>query len=154
MAYDAREIANYFITERLEKGQPLTHMQVQKLIYAAHGWELALFNHPLISDDVEAWRFGPVIRRVFRSLSKYGNRPIDNPMMETCDTIQFSDKALLNEILDKYAKHSGNVLSNWTHQKGTPWRVTWEKHGQDAIIPNELIKHYFRSLKQKNEEHR
>ena len=40
----------------------ITTMQLLKLVYIAHGWMLGLYDKPLISDEVEAWQYGPFIR--------------------------------------------------------------------------------------------
>jgi len=40
-------------------------MKLQKLVYYAHGWHLALNNEPLIDEQVECWQYGPVISSLF-----------------------------------------------------------------------------------------
>lgn len=54
-------IANHFIMRRWRDGVHVSPMKLQKLVYFAPGWYLALFNKPLIDERVEAWKFGPVI---------------------------------------------------------------------------------------------
>ncbi len=59
--HDARAVANEFIKLAKKHGKkPLTHMQLQKLVYIAHGWSFALGEEeaPLIADTVEAWDWG------------------------------------------------------------------------------------------------
>ncbi len=53
MAYDARIIANEFIEKAKESKTELTNMQLQKLVYIAHGWASALLNDELIYDPIE-----------------------------------------------------------------------------------------------------
>src|SRR5215510_7158653 len=70
--YDSKAAANWF----LDLGQPLTPMKLQKLVYFAHGWSLALTGVPLIKDAVEAWRYGPVIPALYHEFKHNGARPI------------------------------------------------------------------------------
>jgi antitoxin SocA-like protein len=72
MAVQARVVANEFIRLAEADGRALTPLQVIKLAYIAHGWMLALYQRPLISDSIEAWKYGPVIPTLYHALKKYG----------------------------------------------------------------------------------
>jgi uncharacterized phage-associated protein len=54
-------IANEFILRAEHAGKQLTHMQLQKLVYLAHGWGLAVTGDPLIEDEFEAGISAPSI---------------------------------------------------------------------------------------------
>ena len=45
---------------------PLTNLRLQKLLYHAQGWHLAVFGRPLFPDQLEAWPQGPVVPDVYR----------------------------------------------------------------------------------------
>ena len=51
-------------------------MKVLKLVYMAHGFNLAITDDPLINDRVEAWKFGPVIRPLYGKLKQFGSGAI------------------------------------------------------------------------------
>jgi uncharacterized phage-associated protein len=51
-------------------------MQLQKLVYIAHGWNLAINGTPLTSDIPAAWDYGPVYRDLFEALRAYGSNPV------------------------------------------------------------------------------
>ena len=70
--YDARSIASYLLNRAADRG--LDALQVMKLTYIAHGFALASLNKVLIDDDVEAWKYGPVIRRL--SLCHPSGKPV------------------------------------------------------------------------------
>ena len=38
----------------------LSTLQIVELTYLAHGWSFVNFEAPLVSDDVHAWKHGPV----------------------------------------------------------------------------------------------
>ncbi len=156
MAYDARAVANYFVQRAEAQGKPLTPIQAIKLVYFAHGWCLGLYERPLIDDEVEAWDYGPVVRPVYDAFKRFGNQPITELAKETrflepgasrrdvSANFSDEDRTLLDKIWATYGKFKGFQLSNLTHLPGTPWDVIYKEHGQNAIIPDELIAEYFR----------
>jgi uncharacterized phage-associated protein len=145
-------VANFFINKSLETGMELTPMKLVKLVYISHGWYLGLTESPLISEAVEAWKYGPVIPDLYYEFKQYGSDQIKNvqfdiptmkfPIVTDKDTVQF-----LNKIWDVYGSMTGTQLSTLTHLEGTPWYITWHERGgknsQSVQIPNDLIqKHY------------
>jgi uncharacterized phage-associated protein len=165
MPYDSKAIANYFLDCAGRSGKKLDPMQVQKLVYFAHGWHLAACETPLIDEMVEAWRYGPVIPSLYHEFKRFGKNPITKKAShlrvidegrwefvfiepsigdehETATTRRFLDL-----IWNVYGKLSGIQLSNLTHQPGSPWHTTWQQaQGRKNVdIPDELIGTYFRS---------
>ena len=61
-AYSSKAVANYFLekSDLPAKGR-LTQMKLHKLVYFAHGICLAVYNKPLIKDEIQAWQYGPVV---------------------------------------------------------------------------------------------
>ena len=76
MAFLATAVANDFLDLAGSESCPLSQMQVQKLLYFSHGWHLALRGEPLTVEPFEAWDYGPVVRRLWERLRKYGNKPV------------------------------------------------------------------------------
>jgi uncharacterized phage-associated protein len=149
--HNATSIANFFIRKGIEDGKPIDQMKVQKLVYFAHGWYLAITNKPLLNEAIEAWRFGPVIPSLYHSLKYSGNQAITSTISVRKDpTIDETDpevQAYLNRIWNLYSPLSGIQLSNITHEEETPWaRIAKEFNNQipaDKDIDNESIKQYF-----------
>ena len=141
MCYSASTIARYFIEKT---GGSKTPMQLNKMTYIAHGWCLAIYNRPLIVENVEAWKYGPVVPILYYEFKKYGgdNVPFNMPIEET-KCIRDGDISLLNKIIEVYGKYEGVQLSAMTHQKGTPWYRVWNSKGRNSIIPNDMIKEYY-----------
>ncbi len=161
MCYPAEAIANKFI-ELAEKDNilDLTPMKIQKLVFFTHGWYLGVYGEPLISDEVQAWRSGPVINSIYQEFKNYGNRNItkkakklyykdgkmwlEEPKIDEDDVNAF---AIIKEIWNAYQNLTPAQLSNITHRNGTPWHQITEEH--DLIpkalnIPNELIEDYYK----------
>ena len=157
-------IANYFIELAKNDDNLVSPMKLQKLVYFAHGWCLALANKPLINEKVEAWQYGPVVGSLYREFKKYGNEGITSPAVEfkhlegfkfanVIPTVEDEDtKKLLNKIWEIYGGYTGWQLSNATHLEGTPWSEIWGKDGvpSNTDIPDEKIKDFF---KKQMEEH-
>ena len=147
-------IARAFI-ERSEPSDQMTPMKVLKLAYITHGWHLAFTNGaPLITDDVEAWKYGPVIPSLYYGIKSYRKDPIPVQdalrFAEPLDQVGRQDlKPLIDRVWHVYRKFSGLQLSDLTHRPGTPWHQVWEveggsaKHG--AVIPNPLIQQHYQS---------
>lgn len=74
--FKSQTIANIFLEIAKEEGKKLTNMQVQKLVYFAHGWYLAFTDNALIDENVEAWTYGPVIPSVYEALQQYRANPV------------------------------------------------------------------------------
>jgi uncharacterized phage-associated protein len=139
-------------------------MKIQKLVYFANGWHLAVKGDPLIDEQVEAWTFGPVILSLYGAFRKSGGRPITasavrrdsdfqivgvHDLGDVPDQARFTN-ALLDRIWAIYGGYSAIQLSNETHRSGSPWDTVF-KHYKGTIpkgtdIPANLMRKYFRSL--------
>jgi uncharacterized phage-associated protein len=149
-------IANYFIKKAMQTGAELTPMKLIKLVYIANGWYLALKKEPLIDENVEAWKFGPVVPTVYYQFRKFYKGQIDSyytdsltgttPMPVDAALIQFLDR-----IWQVYGKYNGMQLSALTHQQGTPWFEVWHHQGgnirNSVVIGSEIIReHYLQKM--------
>lgn len=153
--YDALAVSNYF----LKKHKNISPMKLQKLLYFAHGWHLAIVGEPLLEQRVEAWDYGPVIPSVYREFSRYGSNSIEQPegnykikdgkIIKCIPMINENDDSsisILDSIWDTYGNFSAIQLSNLTHQKGTPWEQIKSQTGlsdRNTVIPDDMIKDYF-----------
>jgi uncharacterized phage-associated protein len=169
MAYDARTIANHFLSLAEIEGKPIDPMKLQKLVYYAHGWHLAIKDEPLIDEQVEAWPYGPVIPSLYRELKIYEDRPITSKIedLDVIEVIEDDDvyyrdnipsieehqgdaeftKSLLQKIWNVYGKYSAIQLSNMTHEENSPWHQIHTQYGgrvpKGTDIPSEIIRDYF-----------
>jgi uncharacterized phage-associated protein len=148
--YTSTQIANYFIKASQDTGQELTPMKLIKLSYIAHGWYLGLYDKALLNETIYAWKYGPVIYSTYKEFKKFGNCQI-NELVNTGNGYPYPSSDVLpflKMIWDVYGKFSGVELSSMTHQRGTPWDITWNVNGGknqiDARIPNDLIKQHYK----------
>lgn len=104
-----------------EDGVFITHLKLQKILYYAHAWHLAIENEKLFDTHFEAWAHGPVNPGVFQEYRGYGYNPI--PFPEDFDINEYSDDEMefLDEIWNLYGKYDAKFLESLTH-KEQPWR--------------------------------
>lgn len=157
MAYSAKAVANSFLDIAESQNKKLTLMKLQKLVYFAHGWHLAIADKPLIDERVEAWKYGPVIPSIYHEFKAFGNTPItlrathfDPENLRLIEaTIPKEDnftESLINKIWVVYGKLSAIQLSNMTHLPDTPWTKTWgDGAPKGTDMDDNLIKEYFSS---------
>lgn len=158
MPYSPITIANEFIRRFIidDKTNDLSPMKLQKLMFFAHGWYLAINKVGLINgEDFEAWKFGPVLPSVYHEFKCFAGTPIPKygtviaedsftwvappPVpAEDVETHQLIDK-----IKEIYGKFSAYDLSNYTHLDNTPWYEVYHTRGQNFPISNDLIREYF-----------
>jgi uncharacterized phage-associated protein len=173
--FDTGAIANYVLDLGDRDGRPISPMKLQKLLYFAHGWYLALTDHPLLDDQVEAWQWGPVIPSIYHEFKRFGPHPINAryrtvelnkngdmdfelrvPNLDDCsgsgDVV--TAKAVIDRVWQVYRDYSAVQLSNMTHQPGTPWQIVWERMGPSKLksqdIPEDLIKKHFKDQTQRS----
>ena len=162
MPYPAAAVANTFIALADKRGRELTHMQLQKLLYFAHGWHLGLEEGPLCEEHAQAWEYGPVFPSLYQDLKRWGKHPVEEPITKTYltkgrlrahrqehtpylpDADEFA-LAVVNKVWELYGPLSGFELSAISHDAKGPWaRMRKETIGKRNVdIPNHMIETYF-----------
>lgn len=143
MSYHAITIAKHLTLMAEQRGRQLTHMQLQKLVFLAHGYHLGVYGRPLIIDAVVSWQYGPIIPALYRELKWFCGdtiAPLRGPAPMGNDSLQ-----LLQAVFDGYGALTGPALSSLTHQPGSPWAQVWQAHlcGGSSQIPDALLaRHY------------
>jgi uncharacterized phage-associated protein len=147
----AATIANFFLDLATANQSPLTPIKVQKLVYLANGFHLAIYGIPLIDEQVEAWSFGPVIRSLYDELAPGGNDPIRKPIVtfrlvkrlggyvvarecEILDLLHPENQDvidLLHDVWDVYGKFTDVQLANLSHEPGSPWETVVAQYEGD-----------------------
>lgn len=141
MAYDVKNIANKLLVMSELKGELMSNMKLQKMLYYQQGYHLAYFGTPLFDDEIEAWMYGPVVPCVYEMFS---SKKMEGIIGEEDKDFAFSDKkeeCLFNEVFRVYGKYSAIGLMEMTHSE-TPWKTT--PVGRGHVIGKEKIKAFFK----------
>jgi len=118
-----RAVASYFIRRAYEddKAAEMTNMKVQKLLYYAQSICLALYDRPLFSEEIQAWRYGPVCPPAYRFYSEFEADQLPIPDERYIESISDETKKLLDEVWQYFGRYHAYQLSGMTHVE-FPWK--------------------------------
>jgi len=157
MPFSAKAVANEFLGLAFAEGKRVSPLKMQKLVYFAHGWHLAVTGRPLLNESIQAWKYGPVIPTLYREFKESGSDFIVSPAavykngqwvvakLDDEGTAQEVEtaKKIIERVWQQYGSLSASELTTLTHTKGSPWERTPDKDEFGAIIPDESIREYF-----------
>ena len=145
MTYSVLTIADEVLKIAKRDGAFLTPMQLVKLVYIAHGWSLAILDRDLFNDRIEAWKYGPVIPKLYHATKQFGRNPIPADLINEDSQSEVEPEIIkfLSEVVEKYGNLSGIELSQLTHLPGTPWDEVYEPNVLGKDIPDDLIKQHY-----------
>ena len=97
----ARDVADYLIASvDAESGDNISNLKLQKLLYYAQGFSLALNGEPLFDEPLVAWAHGPVVTDLYHAFKQYGSGAIPPPESFEDSKYDRSTKELLDEVLN------------------------------------------------------
>lgn len=140
------QVADYFLNKASKEeddSEIISNLKLQKLVYYAQGFHLAMFDEPLFIETIEAWTHGPVCPVLYHAKKQHKNGAVDpNPDF---DASVFSKEQLelLDEIYEVYGQFSAWKLRNLTHEEA-PWRDNIDSDSNN-VISHEDLKNYFHS---------
>lgn len=137
---NSKQVAEYFIClTDPDVGEIISNLKLQKLVYYAQGFHLAMHITPFFDEDILAWEHGPVVEELYHEYKAYGAQAIPQP--KEFDDSVFSDiqKNLLKEVYEVYGQFSAWKLRNMTHSEA-PWIET----PKNEVISHELMTSFFK----------
>jgi uncharacterized phage-associated protein len=161
-AASAAAVANEFLNLASSEAIAIDQMKLQKLLFYAHAWHLAINDQPLFEDDFEAWPWGPVVRDIYSQTRDYGRLPVSGRLSELQKVggglldwklsipngVESEGlKDFIRQVWDTHKSYSGIQLSNSTHAQGEPWTIVKDRYGNldsKPKIPNEIIRAVFK----------
>lgn len=137
------DVANYFLAQPDEDaGDLMSNLKLQKLVYYAQGFHLAMYDTALFNEPIEAWTHGPVVPALYHRFKEYGSNPIP-PVPELDFAIFQGDVGnVLDEVYKVYGQYSAWKLRNLTHDE-PPYKEALES--DSPIISHESLKKYFKT---------
>jgi uncharacterized phage-associated protein len=142
-----KDVADFLLFESRELGEALTNLKLQKLLYYAQAWYLALQDKPLFSEDFQAWVHGAVLPSQYQRFKKFEWRPI----LEKIAPPQLSDgiSSHLTEVVNVFGIETAAALELMNH-KERPWLEARKgieaDQPSDNVISKESMKSFYKSL--------
>lgn len=136
----SKQVAEFFIClTDPDVGDLISNLKLQKLVYYAQGFHLAMHNEVLFNEDIVAWEHGPVVEQLYHEYKQYGSGAIPHP--DEFDDSPFTDKQkeLIKEVYQVYGQFSAWKLRNMTHSE-QPWIDT----PRNAVIDPALMQSFFK----------
>ena len=149
--YDINKIADFFINKVDEnKGDVITNLKIQKLLYFAWGWYFTLYGKLLFEDRPEPWNYGPVFNSMYQRFKSKGNKPITTEDIKVGDGgILLDDEMFLNDIWEEYGQYSAEKLADMSHDKA--WLFAREL-GESYINQKNILEAFQEIQKQEEEQ--
>lgn len=131
----------------------MTNLKVQKLVYYAQAWHLALKNKPLFNEDFQAWVHGPVIPELYFKYKEKGIRgsipiPVECSFEDIKTRLDSETIDFLLEVANQYMVFNGFALEEMTHQED-PWKIargaTSVDGRSDSVISKDSMRDYYAS---------
>lgn len=146
--YSSFDVAKKFLELSKRDGiQDMTHMKLQKLVYFAQLVSILGYDNPVLSDEFQAWDYGPVCPRLYNRLRGLGMVAItsENTSDILVNTKELTDSALevVDSVWEKLKHHSPAQLSSITHAVDSPWYVVYYKTRYGVISPETMKKYRF-----------
>ncbi len=157
--YNVLDVARYVVEYSLEKGTPISQIQLQKIIYYVQATFLVKKNGiPCFNEAILNWAYGPVVREVYDEFRYFGPRKItsipqihdvelDHDFKFIYNTVSFdssfildTDKRLIELVVNRYGTEPPFSLVEKTHSEG-PWLDTQ----RNDEITKELLYSYYSS---------
>lgn len=162
------DVARYVLNYAIDKGKPINNLVLQKIMYYIQAGFLIEKGIPLFSDNIVAWRFGPVIPSVYDEYKIHTNDPIFEKITSIkshefdIETLRFNsiqkeyipeeifedtEIELINKIVDSNLKYDAFEISLKTRAE-TPWKTAFES-GLGTPISCKSIEEYFTDNKER-----
>ncbi|BAZ09878.1 putative prophage protein [Calothrix sp. NIES-4071] len=136
------DVAKYLLAQASEDaGDLISNLMLQKLVYYAQGFYLALYDTPLFPEPIEAWINGPVVPMLFEYYKKFGAGAIDYPNDVDFSIYDDETMSFLDEVYSEFGQFSAWKLRNMT-QEEYPWKLAAQTHTE---ISHKSMKEYFKT---------
>ena len=123
----------------------LTPLKLQKLLFYMQGWYAGNYKTRLFSDDICAWKLGPVVESVYHAFQQYGSQNLLEQTLPEHTATNTEERNIdddIKDVLRVYGRMSAFELVERTHREDI-WRKNFDS--SNKVIPFEEIRKAFES---------
>ncbi len=145
MAFEVNDIANKIILRTdIERGDVISNLKLQKLLYYVQGYHLAVFDDVLFNEPLEAWMYGPVVPDIYHRFKENGSLGLTlDPSKFKEISLDVEPENIFNQVMEEYGKFNAIKLMEMTHNE-LPWKEAFER--EDKKIDIKSMQKYFKTL--------
>lgn len=141
---NAIQLSEYILTQtKPEKGDIISNLTLQKLLYYCQGFHLALKEMPFFKDLILHWDNGPAVRYSYYHYEKYGEGALPVPKDFDDSIFSTEEKEIVHDVLIVYGQFSGGMLHKLTCSE-PPWK---ESQPNEKITNDALHRHFSTQVK-------
>lgn len=144
-----KRVCKFFIdASQNKKGEDTRLLKLMKLVYMSHGFFLALLDRSFIrkKDPFEAWTYGPVLVGLYDEYNELGHEDFLKEIDKSEPINDETERMILDAVYKRYADQESFELVALTHQFGSPWHQVYDGHYSNCIIPDKIIKSYYKEI--------
>lgn len=134
----------------IELDPTVDNMKLNKELYFTQAACLAWAGSVAFSEEIQAWRWGPVVPPVYDTYSDLGSNPIGTPRGGRPERLTEQVREFVREVVESYRGLSSMAVMDVSHMTDTPWNearrdVPADKESRNPI-PAESMRQYYRRL--------
>jgi len=138
--YSALDVAKYIVNYAINDLKlPITNLKLQKILYFIQLDFLDEMGDTLFTNDIEAWKYGPVVSRTYSHYRKYSDLPITDTFLPRT-TFSRSEDLIIKRVVREYIRINEWELVKITHEEG-PWKEVYVE-GENRIISENLLRDF------------
>ncbi|HYH81830.1 MAG TPA: type II toxin-antitoxin system antitoxin SocA domain-containing protein [Longimicrobium sp.] len=140
-------MAKYFLSKVDEDaGDGISNLKLQKLVYYAQAYNLAMYDEPLFPEQVEAWEHGPVVPDLYRHYKGSGSGNIPPPVDFNPEDYDERSAELMDEVYEVFGQYSAWKLRNLTHAE-RPWAEAYQDGTERGrVIPVGAMREFYKDF--------
>lgn len=141
-------VSDFLIVEMRNAGDSVSNLKLQKLLYYAQAWFLALHDKEIFAEDFQAWVHGPVLPSQYHRFKHFGWEPIADRIRAPLGMPPLLQRHL-REIIEVFGTETAVALELMTHREA-PWLearrgLPMHAHSQSKISKT-LMRRYYKQM--------
>lgn len=135
---NAVDIAKYIVDKCIADDKLITNLAVQKILFFIQKEFLKRTKNVAFYDEIQAWKYGPVVPAAYRVFCGFGAKPIFFNVKDYNDDFSKEAKKIIDDITTQKREVDVFKLVSETHKENGAWKKAYEK-GSGTVITKEMI---------------